>query len=291
MNSTRRIWIILLGVAAFMGTTIFIGISIGLSFNQTVTFLTLGALAMTYSVGTEQILRWTEKEEAASSQTNESISNAKTSQSTPKVDTPETNPDYSATENSIYTSYKRDKKWRQYHDSSYESTRLLSKFASRMGSLVYRVPIFTERRVWIGIAFVMFLGLASSIIAMSEQMMQFGVESQFWKDIASTFSVRFIEANPTLAIVVSLFVSVLPLGYLTSKQNMTCDYCGEEFSLRSLGRFYHGKWGKEPIPITNEEGNQVDQYYEYEGYRVLECEECGRQYDIETKWDNRGERL
>lgn len=284
MDSTKRIGIILVSSVVFITSTISIGITLGFPFNQTVTILTLVGLAFTFSVSTEQIVRWAGESQTANLTASNSVAKTENGES-------QLNNSISSVEGSLYTSFEEDKEWQKYHDSGYKFTRVLSMFANQLGRIVYQIPFITKRKVWTGIAFIMFIGLAGLIIALSEQMIQFGFETQLWEDIATTFSIRLIEANPTLAAVLSFFISILPLGYLITKQQMTCESCRAEFSLKSLGRFYNGKWGKESVPITDEEGNQVGKYHEYEGYRILECQECGKQYQIETRWDDRSERL
>lgn len=130
----------------------------------------------------------------------------------------------------------------------------------------------------------MFLGLASSVIAFSEFLVHLEVAPPIVHKIASTFSIDVIESNPSLSVISSFFLGLLPMIYLINKKDMSCEECGADFSLESLGRFYNSK---ERVPITDEDGNEKDHYYEYDGYRILECQECGSQYKEGTRWDDR----
>ena len=283
MDSTERMVIILASTGVFITVFIILGVSMGLSFGEAKTILTLLGLAMTFAVSTEQIVRWTNggSPETLSRKEDRESENY-------QGDTSETS-ETTSDQQSVYSSYERDRQWREYPDGAYKSARRVSKLANRIGAIVYQTPIFTKRRVWTGIAFVMFLGLAGFLISLSEYLVMVGFEAEFWKNIATAFSIGPIESNPTMAVIGTFFLTLLPLGYLLLKQKMTCENCGTEFSLKSLGRFYHGEWGKEAVPITDEDGNRVGRYHEYEGYRILDCEACGRQYEQESEWNGEEE--
>lgn len=267
----KRVGIILVLSVAFIVSTITIGIFLGIPFNQTVTVLTLVGLAITFSIGAEQILRWTETDHAGNSTMTDSTSGIERTQSVTEGDSSGKDTT-SSPQDSLYASFRRAKEWKEYPDQGYEFERILSKFANFAGGVFCRVPGVTPRRLWTIIAFVMFLGLAGNIVAISELLVQIGFTHKIANSISDTFSIKIIESNTFVSIVVLGLVTLLPFYYLTNKGDMSCSDCGADFSLQSLGRFYDQK---ERVPVTDEDGNETGHYYEYDGYRIIECQECG----------------
>lgn len=146
MMSDQRIGIILLASIVSIASTISIGTFLGFPFSQTVTILTLIGLAVTFSIGTEQIIRWTETDQTENPTMTGSVQETQNPQIITEEDTSKSDAGPS-TEKSLFTSFKDDKEWKMYHDRGYEISRILSKFANQVGRHLYEVPRVTPSRV------------------------------------------------------------------------------------------------------------------------------------------------
>lgn len=124
-------------------------------------------------------------------------------------------------------------------------------------------------------------GGALFIGAVVTYMSEFSTLHPILESVASIYP--FNPNNQSIWFIAPIFLLFPGPVYFITKKESTCDQCGVPFAAKSLGRYYKPEHKSSHIE-TDEEGNEYT-VKEYDGIRILECEEKGHRTIRDCYWE------